>query len=80
MRRCSAKAAARMLRDLLAKDVSLPPAIAANVLTAADLLEALPEPEPAPHSAPPAAKRQKRAQAQGGSCKPMVPPVRLSVA
>ena len=42
VRRCSAATAARMLRDLLATDTLLPPAIAANVLTAADLLDSLP--------------------------------------
>jgi hypothetical protein len=67
VRQCSAKTAARMLRDLLAKDASLPPALAANVLTAADLLEALPEPEPALQSAPLGAKKQKRSRDQGGS-------------
>ena len=46
MRRCSAKTAARMLRDLLAEDSLLSPAIAANVLTAADLLDSLVQPAP----------------------------------
>ena len=74
MRRCSAKTAARMLRDLLAKDSTLPPAVAANVLTAADLLDALSqhEPEPVQQSAraPRAATKQKRTRNGGGARKP----------
>ena len=71
-RQCSAKTAARMLRDLLAKDASLPPALAANVLTAADLLDALPE--PALQSAPPGTKKRKRAGDQSEFRKPALVP------
>ena len=63
MRQCSAKVAARMLRDLLAKDSLLSPAIAANVLTAADLLDSLPEPPP--REALPVKGKQTSAPGQG---------------
>ncbi len=63
VRRCSAATAARMLRELLASDTLLPPAIAANVLTAADLLDSLPK--AAQHEAPAAMAKQTSAPAQG---------------
>jgi len=63
VRQCSAATAARMLRELLATDTLLPPAIAANVLTAADLLDSLPK--AAQHEAPAVTAKQTSAQAQG---------------
>ena len=67
VRRCSATTAARMLRELLATDTLLPPAIAANVLTAADLLDSLPQ--AAHEHAPPPAEKPTSSHAHGTACR-----------